>query len=273
MNILCLSCPDQPGLVAAVSACLQEQSCNIEEAAQFHEPEDNHFFMRVIFSGDVQSFEEAFQAVAEKHNMSWRIRSHDQATKALILVSQWDHCLHDLLYRGTAGHLNLDIKGVVSNHETTKDMVKKYSLPFHHIDVTAGDKREDQIISLIEETGAELIVLARYMQILSNDFCETYGGRIINIHHSFLPGFKGAKPYHQAYMRGVKMIGATAHFVTGDLDEGPIIAQDVHPIDHAYTPAKMQALGRDIERQTLAKAVKLYAEQRIFLHKKRTVIL
>lgn len=273
MYTLCLSCPDQPGLVAAVSACLQQQNCNIEEAAQFHEPKDNYFFMRIIFSGDDTRFREAFSKIAEPYHMDWEIHSAETPTKTLILVSQWDHCLHDLLYRGTAGHLGIDIAGVASNHETARAMVETYGIPFHHLDVSKEDKKETQITSLIKETGAELIILARYMQILSDDFCGTHSGRIINIHHSFLPGFKGAKPYHQAYTRGVKMIGATAHFVTGDLDEGPIIVQEVHPIDHTYTPTKMQALGRDVERQALAKAVKLYVERRIFLHNKRTIIL
>ena len=275
MYILKLSCPDQPGIVAAVSSCLHENGCNIEEAAQFHEPEDNHFFMRIIFSGERDGFEHNFKKIIQHFQMNAEIHQKDQPVKALILVSQWDHCLNDLLYRADAGHLNLDITGIVSNHEKTRIMTERHITPFHKIDVTpeTKDTAEQKIAALIRQTETDLVILARYMQILSNDFCNAYSDRMINIHHSFLPGFKGAKPYQQAYDRGVKMIGATAHFVTSDLDEGPIITQDVQQIDHTYTPKMMQALGRDIERQALAKAVKLYSEHRIFLHNKRTVIL
>ena len=275
MNILRLSCPDQSGIVAAVSACLQKNNCNIEEAAQFHEPEDNYFYMRLIFSGRTDKFCQDLEDIAQEFNMEWDVHSTDEPLKALILVSQWDHCLNDLLYRAEAGHINFSITGVISNHQNSQEMVERQNLPFHYINIDPANKQqsEQQISDLIKETGTDLIVLARYMQILSDEFCRTYSQKMINIHHSFLPGFKGAKPYQQAYQRGVKMIGATAHFVTADLDEGPIITQDVQPIDHTYTPKAMQALGRDIERQTLAKAVKLYAERRIFLHNKRTVIL
>jgi formyltetrahydrofolate deformylase len=275
MHILRLSCPDQSGIVAAVSTCLHQHNCNIEEAAQFHEREHNHFFMRIIFSGDAESFRTDFGEIAKNFHMDWQIHALDAPVKTLILVSQWDHCLNDLLYRGRTNHLNIKIAGVISNHETSQDLVEERGLDFHYLPITAETKsaQENQINEIIKQTDSELIILARYMQILSNDFCKNLEGRMINIHHSFLPGFKGAKPYHQAYERGVKMIGATAHFVTSDLDEGPIIAQDVEPVDHTYTPARMQSLGRDIEAYTLAKAVRLYTERRVFLHDGRTVIL
>ena len=275
MHILRLSCPDQSGIVAAVSSCLHTYGCNIEEAAQFHAPDGNHFFMRIIFSGDPVSFQEAFAGIAQNDEMEWHIHPLDEPVKTLILVSQWDHCLNDLLYRWRTNHLNIAISGVVSNHDTCRPLVEERGLPFHFLPVTAEtkDAQEKTLRHLMDSTGSELILLARYMQILSEDFCRSYGGRIINIHHSFLPGFKGAKPYHQAYTRGVKMIGATAHFVTPDLDEGPIITQGVQTIDHTYTPERMQALGRDIEAQTLAKAVQLYSERRIFLQARRTIIL
>ena len=276
MYILTLSCPDQPGIVASVSKCLFENGCNIEEAAQFHEEQDNHFFMRIIFSGDRDAFEVCFTQIAAQFDMDWQIYSGDEALKTLILVSKWDHCLHDLLYRAQAEHLNIGVTAVASNHEVTCDMVERYDIPFHYLPIKNKDDKdaqEQQIKDLIEQSGAELIILARYMQILSGEFCENYAARAINIHHSFLPGFKGARPYHQAHARGVKMIGATAHFVTSDLDEGPIIAQYTRQVDHTHTADKMQMLGRDIERQTLAEAVKLYSERRIFLHNGRTVIL
>ncbi len=278
MHILTLSCPDQPGIVSAVSTCLYKSGCNIEEAAQFHQPDDNHFFMRIIFSGALyaeDSFEQNFREVAKKFAMTYRIYGAHDPVKTVILVSQWDHCVSDLLYRATSGHLNIDIAAIISNHNTTQEMAARHHIPFHKLDVTPQTKAESEehISELIKETEADLIVLARYMQILSSDFCSKYAPRTINIHHSFLPGFKGAKPYHQAYERGVKIIGASAHFATSDLDEGPIIAQDVQKIDHTYTPDKMLELGRDIERQTLAKAIKLYSEHRIFLHNRRTIIL
>lgn len=275
MYILKLSCPDQPGIVSAVSTCLHKNGCNIEEAAQFHETNDNHFFMRIIFSGEKEAFLKDFSDISNEFEMKYSLHDKETPVKALILVSQWDHCLNDLLYRSNAQHLNLDITGVVSNHEKTREMVEQNIIPFHKVDVTPETKTvsEEHIKDLITQTGTDLIILARYMQILSDDFCQMYTAQMINIHHSFLPGFKGAKPYHQAYKRGVKMIGATAHFVTADLDEGPIISQGVQSVDHTYTPNMMQALGRDIECQTLAKAVKLHSEHRIFLHNQRTIIL
>ena len=278
MYILSLSCPDRPGLVAVVANSLHGHNCNIEEAAQFNDPLSGRFFMRVVFSapeGDASAFQSDFAKLADEHIMEWQIHDKTEPVKTLILVSQWDHCLNDLLYRWRTNHLNIDITGVVSNHETSRRLVEERGLDFHHLPITPDTKAEQEasLHALIEETGTELIILARYMQILSNDFCGAYEGRIINIHHSFLPGFKGAKPYAQAYERGVKIIGATAHFVTADLDEGPIIAQHVTPIDHSYTPEKMQAVGRDLEAQALARATELYTERRIFAYRNRTVIL
>ncbi len=278
MYILSLSCPDRPGLVAVVANSLHGHNCNIEEAAQFNDPLSGRFFMRVVFSApqsDASAFQSDFANIATEHTMEWQIHDKSEPVKTLILVSQWDHCLNDLLYRWRTNHLNIDITGVVSNHETSRRLVEERELDFHYLPITPDTKAEQEasLHALIEETGTELIILARYMQILSNDFCSAYEGRIINIHHSFLPGFKGAKPYAQAYERGVKIIGATAHFVTADLDEGPIIAQHVTPIDHSYTPEKMQAVGRDLEAQALARATELYTERRIFAYHGRTVIL
>lgn len=278
MYILSLSCPDRPGLVAVVANSLHGHNCNIEEAAQFNDPLSGRFFMRVVFSApqsDASAFQSDFANIATEHTMEWQIHDKSEPVKTLILVSQWDHCLNDLLYRWRTNHLNIDITGVVSNHETSRRLVEERGLDFHYMPITPDTKakQEADLHSLIEETGTELIILARYMQILSNDSCGAYEGRIINIHHSFLPGFKGAKPYAQAYERGVKIIGATAHFVTADLDEGPIIAQHVTPIDHSYTPEKMQAVGRDLEAQALARATELYTERRIFAYRNRTVIL
>jgi formyltetrahydrofolate deformylase len=207
--------------------------------------------------------------------MTWDIHGERDRVKALVLVSRADHCLNDILYRTRTGHLKLEIVQVVSNHTDCQALVAQAGLPFVHLPVTPDTKtaQEEKIANLIDETGAELVVLARYMQVLSNGLCRRYEGRIINIHHSFLPGFKGAKPYHQAWERGVKIIGATAHFVTADLDEGPIIEQQTTRIDHAMTPEKLQVLGQDIEAQVLSRALAFYADRRIFLHGNRTVIL
>lgn len=279
MYILRLSCDDQPGIVAAVASCLRDNQCNIEDSSQFHDIYSNGFYMRVVFSAleetALEKFQDCFKDIADNFSMNWRVCNTDEKLKALIMVSQHDHCLYDLLYRYRTGQLPINITGVVSNHETTREMVESHGLDFHHLPISKDTKKqqEDSLREIISETETELIVLARYMQILSKEFCQDYAQRIINIHHSFLPGFKGAKPYHQAYERGVKIIGATAHFVTQDLDEGPIIAQDIAHVDHSDTPDKMVAQGRDIESRVLARAVKQYAERRIFLNGKRTIIL
>jgi formyltetrahydrofolate deformylase len=279
MFVLRLHCQDQPGIVAAVATHLRDSHCNIEESAQFFDPHSGQFFMRVRYRAlkpdGAEPFRVHFASCAQKFNMFWQICDLTQPVKTLIMVSKADHCLADVLYRWKSRHLPLDIQGVVSNHEMLRPMAEAQGLPFHHWPVTLHTKHdhENRLKDLVQQTDTELIVLARYMQILSDDFCADFQGRIINIHHSFLPGFKGAKPYHQAYDRGVKMIGATAHFATPDLDEGPIITQETEAVDHRHTPDMMQILGQDTESRVLARALKLYAERRIFLHGRRTVIL
>lgn len=277
--ILQVSCIDKPGIVAAVATCLANHQCNIEDAAQFNDKISDRFYMRVVFSeiqtGSAERFRQQFLEIAARFSMVWAIHTSIEKVPTLILVSQSDHCLNDILYRWRTQHLHIDIKGIVSNHKKCRAITEQAGLPYHHFPVSPETRQaqEDRIISMIEESGAELIVLARYMQVLSDRLCTLYPGRVINIHHSFLPGFKGAKPYHQAWARGVKMIGATAHFVTQDLDEGPIIAQDVVQIDHALKPEDMQILGQDTEARVLSRAIQDYAERRIFLHDGRTVIL
>ncbi len=234
--------------------------------------------MRVVFralaDGCLAGFMARFPENASRFNMTWEVCDLAAPVPAMILVSKADHCLHDLIYRAGTGALNIDIKGVVSNHADLEKLTHNAGIPFHHLPIERSkNEQENQIATLIESTGSELVLLARYMQVLSQQMCSNFAGRIINIHHSFLPGFKGAKPYHQAYERGVKIIGATAHFATEDLDEGPIIVQGVEPVDHTFTPEKMQQAGRDTEARVLARAVRLYTERRIFLHGHRTVIL
>ncbi|MET0547482.1 MAG: formyltetrahydrofolate deformylase [Caulobacterales bacterium] len=276
--ILTLQCPDRPGLVAGVSTLLAGVGGNITEAEQFEDRESARFFMRIGF--DLEPAQEAglrdqFRTLADRFGMDWKIRPADHVAKVLILVSKFDHCLGDLLYRQRIGELPMQVAGVVANHP--KDALAVGGLedvPFHYLPVTKDTKaaQEAQIKQIVESTGAELIVLARYMQILSDDMSAYLSGRCINIHHSFLPGFKGAKPYHQAHARGVKMIGATAHYVTGDLDEGPIIAQDVEHTTHADTPDNLVRKGRDIERRVLARAVRLHLEDRVLLNGAKTVV-
>ncbi len=278
MHVLRLHCIDRPGIVATVATTLSNNQCNIEESSQFYDPYSGRFFMRVVFreieAGSLAGFSRDFAENAARFDMDWKVCEMAAKVPTLLLVSLADHCLHDLLYRARTGALNIDVKGIASNHPDLEPLAKHHGIPFHHFPMSEGkDSHEKQIESLIIQTGSELILLARYMQILSQQMCSKFGGRIINIHHSFLPGFKGAKPYHQAYERGVKIIGATAHFATADLDEGPIIAQDIEHIDHSILPEKMQQMGRDIESQVLAKATRLYTERRIFLHGNRTVIL
>lgn len=235
--------------------------------------------MRVVFTplqdGCLNGFTNRFTEIANDFSMTWEICDLSAPLKTLIMVSKEDHCLNDLLYRWRTDHLNIEITGIVSNHETCRELAEDHNLPFHHLPITKDNKQKQEaaLSTIVEDTGAELIALARYMQILTDELTQKYEGRIINIHHSFLPGFKGAKPYHQAYERGVKIIGATAHFASPDLDEGPIIEQEIMRITHAFTPQKMQAAGRDIESRVLARAVGMFAERRIFLHDGRTVIL
>lgn len=274
---LTLSCRDEPGIVAEVANFIAIHGGNITESQQYDDPGTGLFFMRVVFATKQtqQPLETAFAPIGARRDMDWRIRPTDQKKRVLILVSKFDHCMGDLLYRTRIGELNMQPVGIVSNHpRAALNLSTDTGIPYHHLPITRETKpqQEAQIRAIIEETGAELVVLARYMQVLSDEMSHYLGGRCINIHHSFLPGFKGAKPYHQAYERGVKMIGATAHFVTGDLDEGPIIAQDVETISHADTPDTLVRKGRDIERRVLGRAVGWYLEDRVFLNRNRTVV-
>lgn len=277
--ILTLHCIDKPGIVAAVSGCLSGAGCNIEESAQFNDHLSGHFFMRVRFvmssGSNPKRFEADFRDIARSYGMHWTLCEADKKLKTMVLVSKPDHCLNDLLYRARTSNLPIEILGVISNHTSSQDMVEKEGIPFHHLAISPETKPQQEALikSVIDESGAELSILARYMQILSQDMSNYLSGRCINIHHSFLPGFKGAKPYHQAYERGVKIIGATAHFVTSDLDEGPIITQGTAPVNHADTPEKLVRIGQDNETRVLADAVRLFAERRIFVHENRTIIL
>jgi formyltetrahydrofolate deformylase len=277
-QILTLSCRDRPGIVARVTGTLAELGGNILEAQQYDDLDGGDFFMRVAFdpeAGDPEQFRSCFAALADDFSMTWNLRPRDVPRKVLLLVSKFDHCLADLLYRVRIGELPMEVVGIVCNHP--REVLTHAAIgdtPFHHLPVTAATKpqQEAAIKAIVEQSGAELVVLARYMQILSDDMAAFLSGRCINIHHSFLPGFKGAKPYHQAHARGVKMIGATAHYVTADLDEGPIIHQDVEAITHADRPDDLVRKGRDIERRVLAEAVRLHLEDRVLLNGSRTVV-
>ena len=276
---LTLQCEDRPGLVADVATCLARSGGNILDAQQFNDQLTGRFFMRVEFAlaegRSLDAFRDAFERVADEAGMDWKVRRNDQPQKVLLLVSKFDHCLGDLLYRRRIGELDMDVVGIVSNHpREVLHTTMMGDIPFHHLPMSRETKtrQEAEIRALVEKSGAELIVLARYMQILSDDLAAFLSGRCINIHHSFLPGFKGAKPYHQAHERGVKMIGATAHYVTADLDEGPIIHQDVEAITHADTPEDLVRKGRDIERRVLATAVHHHLQGRVFLNGSKTVV-
>lgn len=271
------SCIDQPGIVAAVSTKLHETGFFIEEAAQFGDSETNRFFMRLKMrnvNSDIEGILRAqFTPIAERFEMDWELLNTATKPKILLMVSKFEHCLSDLLYRYRTGELDAEITGIVSNHETLRHLGERAGIPFHHIAVTKATKPEAEakLDAIIKSTDTELIVLARYMQILSEDMCSRYPAQIINIHHSFLPSFKGAKPYHRAHARGVKLIGATAHYVTPDLDEGPIIEQSVERIDHSKSANDLVLLGKDVECRALAKAVKMHIERRVFLNGIRTV--
>jgi formyltetrahydrofolate deformylase len=277
--ILTLSCRDRPGLVHAVSTFLVEHGGDILESQQFDDRLEGLFFMRVQFDVADDGWDEArlrtdFAQVAEAWQMSWQLDPAATPVRTLLLVSRFDHCLNDLLLRQRLGSLNIEVPAIVSNHPDLAPIAQAYGVPFHHVPVTPATKpaAEQRLLELVAEHQADLVVLARYMQILSDDLCRKLEGWAINIHHSFLPGFKGAKPYHQAHERGVKLIGATAHYVTGDLDEGPIIEQDVARVDHALTPEELVAVGRDVEAQVLARAVKWHSEHRVMLNGHRTVV-
>ena len=276
--VLTLSCADRPGITARVTSFLFERGGNILEAQQFNDRSSDAFFMRVEFDPGEASREmirTEFAPIAAEHAMDWKLALRDRPRRVLIMVSKFDHCLADLLYRWRIGELPMEPVAIISNHPRAAiEHTHLGDIPFHHLPVTSGEKsaQEAKVRAIAEESEAELVVLARYMQILSDEQAAHFSGRCINIHHSFLPGFKGAKPYHQAYERGVKMIGASAHYVTADLDEGPIIHQDVEPISHADTPDQLVRKGRDIESRVLAEAVRLHLEDRVLLNGQRTVV-
>ncbi|RIK90058.1 MAG: formyltetrahydrofolate deformylase [Burkholderiales bacterium] len=276
--ILTLSCPDRPGIVHAVSGFLLEHGGNIIEAAQYDDRDTGLFFMRTHFEAganeSAESLAQSFAPIGERFAMRWRFFDAARPSPTLILVSRLGHCLNDLLFRQRSGLLPIDIRAVVSNHRDFYRLAASYDIPFHHIPVTAATKEraEARLMEVVEAEGIELVVLARYMQVLSEDVCSRLEGRAINIHHSFLPSFKGARPYRQAHERGVKLIGATAHYVTSALDEGPIIEQDVERVDHSMGADMLTAIGRDIENVVLARAVKWHAERRILLNGAKTVV-
>ena len=277
--ILTLVCPDTPGIVHDVSGFILESNGNILESAQFGDAAEVRFCMRIHFEADppgagVEELRTRFAPVAEKFAMNWSLADCAVLPRVLIMVSKFDHCLRDLLYRREIGELGIDVPCVVSNHRDAYRLTASYDIPFHHLPVNPANKREqeDKLLALVEEQDIDFVVLARYMQVLSTELCRKLAGRVINIHHSFLPGFKGAKPYHQAYDRGVKLIGATAHYATTDLDEGPIIEQDVARVDHASSPAMLAAVGREIEMRVLAKAVRFQAERRVIAIGNKTVV-
>lgn len=278
--ILTLSCPDKTGIVFAVAGFLAENGCNIIDSAQFGDRDTGLFFMRVHFEVIVPvgptsaELERGFTAVAERFAMTWRIHDDAMKPRVLIMVSRFGHCLNDLLYRYRIGALDVEIPAIVSNHREFYQLAASYNIPFTCLPVSRDNKaaQETKLLELILEERIDLVVLARYMQVLSADLCDRLTGRAINIHHSFLPSFKGAKPYHQAHARGVKLIGATAHYVTPALDEGPIIDQDVARVNHAMTPEDLAAVGRDIETAVLARAVKLHIEHRVLINGNRTVV-
>ncbi|HEY3437979.1 MAG TPA: formyltetrahydrofolate deformylase [Actinotalea sp.] len=274
--VLSLSCPDRPGIVHAVAGLLAEHGGNITESQQFGDPLSGLFFMRVqvVATAPADVLRAALGRLAEQFSMTWQLDVAGRRMRTVIMVSTAAHCLHDLLFRQQSEALPVDIVAVVSNHTALAGLAEFYGIPFHHIPVTRDTKAqaEARVLELVTELDAELVVLARYMQILSDDLCKALSGRIINIHHSFLPSFKGARPYAQAHDRGVKLIGATAHYVTGDLDEGPIIEQDVERVDHSKAVEDLVALGQDVERRALARAVRWHAEHRVLLDGHRTIV-
>jgi len=278
--ILKLSCPDQLGIVAAVSVFLSQNNCNIKDSAQFGDPETKLFFMRVHFIAEKgapsqENLQSLFLEIADRFAMGWGIFDAQTRCRMAVLVSQHGHCLNDLLYRYRTGSMDVEIKAVISNHHDFRDLVEWHGLAFHYLPVSPDNKeaQERAILDILEKEKVDLAVLARYMQILSEDMCRALSGRCINIHHSFLPSFKGAQPYRQAYLRGVKLIGATAHYVTPQLDEGPIIDQGVERVDHAHSPDDFVAIGRDIECMVLARAIRFHMEHRVLLNGHKTVIL
>ncbi len=274
--VLALSCEDGPGIVHSVSGVLAQAGGNITESQQFSDPATGRFLLRLQVDVPVGADElrAALRPVTGRFDMTWRLDVLGRPMRTLLLVSREAHCLNDLLFRQRSGQLPIEVPAVVSNHTDLAPLARFYDLPLYHVPITRETRppAEAELLRLIEELDIELVVLARYMQVLSDDLCRALAGRAINIHHSFLPSFKGARPYHQAYERGVKLIGATAHYVTGDLDEGPIIEQDVERVDHAMRPTALKAIGQDIEAQVLARAVRWHAEHRVLLDGSRTVV-
>lgn len=277
--ILRLSCADKVGIVAAVSNYLADNLCNIQDSHQYGDPYSKHFFMRVHFETTDKAFtrtelQNNFASIAMRFDMDWRLEDFKRKAKLLVMVSRHGHCLNDLLYRCSNNILNAEIRAIVSNHRDYEELAASHGIPYYFLPVTPKNKQqqEEQVIKLSHGLEIDLLVLARYMQVLSPEFCSEFKDRIINIHHSFLPGFKGAKPYHQAYTRGVKIIGATAHYVTETLDEGPIIEQETERVDHSHDPDQLVSIGRDLESMVLAKAVRYHVEQRILLNGNKTVV-
>jgi len=278
--ILTFSCPDVAGIQAVVATFLFDSGAFLEEVASYGDPETRRFFSRIVFSAaqhqtiDVRAIEAAFSEVARRFAMDWRIDDAARKCRTVIAVSRSGHCLNDLLHRWSSGTLPIDIAGIVSNHTDQRRLVEWHNLPFHHLPIGQGNKasQEAAFISIVEDAKADLVVLARYMQVLSDGMVAKLSGRCINIHHSFLPSFKGAKPYHQAHARGVKIIGATAHYVTHELDEGPIIEQAVERVDHTSTAEALVNVGRDIENTVLARAIKWHAERRVLVNGRRTIV-
>ncbi|NYE37009.1 formyltetrahydrofolate deformylase [Nocardioides cavernae] len=276
--VLILSCPDRPGIVHAVTGYLVEHGGNIVESQQFGDRLTDRFFMRIGFTTDratdAPTLRTAFEPVARLFGMEYELWAAAAPYRTLIMVSRHLHCLNDLLFRASTGALQVEIPVVVSNHRDAEPLVRSYGIDFLHVPVTPDTKAdaEKRLMEVVDETGADLVVLARYMQVLSDDLCRQLSGRAINIHHSFLPSFKGARPYHQAFDRGVKLVGATAHYVTADLDEGPIIEQDVLRVDHSYDQEQLVAAGRDVEAQVLSRAVRWHSQSRVLLNGDRTVV-
>lgn len=276
MNV---ACPSRPGIISAISTHLSDRDCDIVESAQFVDPDGQRFFQRIAFDapdaiGGEAELAEGLRPIMRRFDMDLAVRDARRRPKVLIMVSRIGHCLNDLLYRHSIGALPVDIVGVGSNHDMFRPLVERAGIPFFRLDVNPATKAEAEaaLLDFIKGNGVELMILARYMQVLSEEFCAKLAGRIINIHHSFLPSFKGAKPYHQAHERGVKLIGATAHYVTEDLDEGPIIEQEVSRVDHAMSPDDLVAIGRDVESVVLARAVRLHIEMRTMVHGRRVIV-
>ncbi|HET8561061.1 MAG TPA: formyltetrahydrofolate deformylase [Marmoricola sp.] len=279
-HVLTLDCPETPGIVHAVSGFLVQHGCDIVELKQFDDRAEGHFFMRVHLEsaardGATERLRKDFDEIASAYQMRWRIHPATARRRVLVMVSRFGHCLNDLLYPARTDDLPIDIVAVVSNHRDHQALVEWHGIPFFHVPVTPDSKAaaEEHLLELADRFEVDLVVLARYMQVLSDDLCRRLEGRAINIHHSFLPSFKGGKPYHQAHARGVKLVGATAHYVTADLDEGPIIAQQVIEVDHTHTPQRLVAVGRDAEQAALSSAVRWHCEGRVIVQGHRTVVL